>query len=31
VFYEGEDPNLGGQSLADIASAIAQAEHVAAR
>ena len=35
VFYEGEDPDLGGQSLEDIASsvesAVQQAEQVAAR
>jgi len=35
VFYEGEDPDLGGQSLEDIAStvesAVEQAEQVAAR
>jgi predicted AAA+ superfamily ATPase len=35
VFYEGEDPDLGGQSLEDIAStvesAVKQAEKVAAR
>jgi hypothetical protein len=31
VFYEGEHPDLGGQSLEDIASAVEHAQQVAAQ